>query len=111
MGEPRSGLPALTSLLRRHKTRSMTAELLATQTMRRTPADVDLSEQFATAAIGHPGGRPWHVWPVDQGVEIRARGRLRAQAPGVGGQTVGSPRGPPCSTSASRSPRWATARS
>lgn len=89
MGEPRTGLPTLTSHLWRRETRNMTAELLvATQARPRTPAAVDLSEQFAAAAVGHPGSRPCHVWPVDHGVEIRASSRHRAQMAGIGGQTV-----------------------
>ncbi len=67
----------------------MTAELLGvTPTRRHTPPDADLSEQFAAAAIAHPGGRPWQVWPVDAGVEIRVAGKQRTQMAGIGGQTV-----------------------
>lgn len=67
----------------------MTAELLGvTPTRRQTPPDVDLSEQFAAAAVGHPGGRPWRLWPLDGGIEIRVSGRQRAQTAGIGGQTV-----------------------
>lgn len=67
----------------------MTADLLvAAKTLRAVPADVDRNEQFAVAAVGHPGGRPWHLRSVDQGVELRVPGRHHAQVAGIGGQTV-----------------------
>lgn len=67
----------------------MAAELLATGVAEHhSRADLDLMNQLAAAAVGHPGGRPWRLWPVDNGIEIRAERRRSALPSTVGGRTV-----------------------
>jgi hypothetical protein len=67
----------------------MTADVLSPVVVeRRKPVDFDFLRQAAFAATTHPGGRPWRLWPVDRGVEVRADG-LRGLSPaGVGLQTI-----------------------
>lgn len=67
----------------------MTAEsLVVAPTTRARRRDTGLDRQLAAAAIGHPGGHPWWLRPVDGGVEIHVDDRLGATASAAGLQTV-----------------------
>ena len=89
MGLAGSGPPALTHRRPLGETRSMTAELLVTGLAEHhARADIDLMNQLASAAVGHPGGRPWRLWPVDNGIEIRAERKRGALPSTIGERTV-----------------------
>jgi len=67
----------------------MTAELLATGLVEHhARTDLDLLNELASAAVGHPGGRPWRLWPVDNGIEIRAERKRGALPSSIGERTV-----------------------
>ena len=67
----------------------MTAELLVTGLVEHhVRADIDLMNQLASAAVCHPGGRPWRLWPVDNGIEIRAERKRGALPSTIGDRTV-----------------------
>lgn len=67
----------------------MTAELLVAGLAEpHVPDDVDLMNHLASAAVGHPGGRPWRLWPVDNGIEIRAERKRGALPSTIGERTV-----------------------
>ncbi len=67
----------------------MTADVLGPVVVERTaPVEFDLLRQVAFAATTHPGGRPWRLWQVDRGVEIRADGLRGLPSAGVGLQTI-----------------------
>lgn len=58
------------------------------QTGRTAAPGLTLLRDAAAAAVAHPGGQPWHIWPVDRGVELRVDGRGPVDACGAGGRTV-----------------------
>lgn len=67
----------------------MTAEVLGPSVVARsTVVGFDFLRQAAEAAVTHHGGRPWRLWPVDRGVELRVEGLRGVPYAGVGGQTV-----------------------
>ncbi|MFC4950750.1 hypothetical protein [Pseudonocardia sp. GCM10023141] len=50
----------------------MTAELLGLQVPTTPWIEVEHLRRAANAAVAQPGDRPWRLWPVDRGVELRA---------------------------------------
>jgi hypothetical protein len=67
----------------------MTADVLSPAMLHRpTPVEFDFLRLAAFAAMTHPGGRPWRLWPVDRGVELRADGLHGLPPGGVGLQTI-----------------------
>jgi len=67
----------------------MTADVLSPALVHRpAPVEFDYLCQAANAAMTHPGGRPWRLWPVDRGVELRADGLRGLPPAGVGLQTI-----------------------
>lgn len=67
----------------------MTAELLVHPPAEIAPGvDYDRLRQLALGAVGHPGGRPWRLAPVDGGVQILAGRPGGAPLSEVGGRAV-----------------------
>jgi hypothetical protein len=67
----------------------MVAEALVANLVEQRPqAGFDLMKQWAAAAVRHPAGVPWHLWRVDNGLEIRSGRSLRTPSSRVGGRTV-----------------------
>ena len=67
----------------------MTADVLSPALVHRpAPVEFDFLRQAAFAATTHHGGRPWQLWRVDRGVELRADGLRGLPPSGVGLQTI-----------------------
>jgi hypothetical protein len=62
----------------------MTAEVLNPLVQDPPKVELDHLRWAAVAAVSQPGGRPWRVWPVDRGVELRAESVLGLPASGTG---------------------------
>jgi len=83
------GPPALVRVGLGSQTARMTADVLSPALLHhRTPVEFDFLRQAAFAAVSHPGGRPWRLWAVDRGVELRADGLHGLPPGGVGMQTI-----------------------
>jgi hypothetical protein len=83
------GPPALVRVGLGLQTARMTADVLSSALVERsTPIEFDFLRQAAFAAMTHPGGRPWRLWPVDRGVEVRGDGLPGLPPSSVGLQTI-----------------------
>jgi len=89
IGGSDGGPPALVRVGLGSQTARMTADVLSPALLHhRTPVEFDFLRQAAFAAVSHPGGRPWRLWAVDRGVELRADGLHGLPPGGVGMQTI-----------------------
>ena len=83
------GPPALVRVGLGSQTVRMTADVLSPALLHRpAPVEFDFLRQAAFAAMTHHGGRPWQLWRVDRGVELRADGLRGLPPSGVGLQTI-----------------------
>jgi hypothetical protein len=67
----------------------VTAELLVLPPVECAPrVEFERLRQLALSAVGHPGGRPWRLDPVDGGVQILADGQGESLRSDVGSRTI-----------------------